>query len=165
VLAGDERPHGRVLYIVAGQLGIPVDVWDVYAERDATRRSHLLELLPRLTLEQFGTKHYRSTSAWLEPTALQSRGVVLAQAVVEELRKRLIVLPPMAVIERLCAETMTRAQRKSSLSSAKDWTMSSTPSSTDSWSSVRAVRTVRSPGCECRRERLRPEPSLDISSG
>ena len=26
VLAGDERPHGPVLDIVAGQLGIPVDV-------------------------------------------------------------------------------------------------------------------------------------------
>lgn len=114
VLAGDEKPHGPVLDIVAGQLGIPVvDVWEVYAERDATRRSHLLELLPRLGMEQFGTSHYRSISAWLDPTALQTtRGVVLAQAVVEELRKRLIVLPPVAVIERLCAEAMTRAQRK-----------------------------------------------------
>ena len=46
VLAGDERPHGSVLDIVAGQLGIPVDVWEVYAKRDATGRSHLLELLP-----------------------------------------------------------------------------------------------------------------------
>jgi TnpA family transposase len=112
VLAGDERPHGPVLDIVAGQLGIPVDVWDVYAERDATRRSHLLELLPRLGMEQFGTRHYRSISASLDPTALQTtRGIVLAQTVVNELRRRLIVLPPVAVIERLCAETMTRAQR------------------------------------------------------
>ena len=41
VLAGDERPHGPVLDIVAGQRGIPVDVWEVYAERDATRRIRL----------------------------------------------------------------------------------------------------------------------------
>jgi hypothetical protein len=41
-----------------------------------------------------------------------TRGIVLAQAVVEELRKRLIVLPPVAVIKRLCAEAATRAQRK-----------------------------------------------------
>jgi TnpA family transposase len=113
VLAGDERPHRPLLDIVAGQLGAPVDVWEVYAERDATRRSHLLELLPRLGMEQFGTRHYRSISVWLDPTALQTtRGIVLAQAVVEELRRRLIVLPPVAVIERLCAEAMTRAQRK-----------------------------------------------------
>ena len=64
-------------------------------------------------MEQFGTRHYRSLSAWLDPTALQTtRGIVLAQSVVEELRRRLIVLPPVAVIERLCAEAMTRAQRK-----------------------------------------------------
>jgi hypothetical protein len=38
--------------------------------------------------------------------------MVLARAILEELRKRRIVLPPVAVIERLCAEAATRAQRK-----------------------------------------------------
>jgi hypothetical protein len=63
VLAGDENPHRPLIDIVGGQLGVPVDVWELYAERDATRRSHLLELLPRLGMEQFGTRHYRSISA------------------------------------------------------------------------------------------------------
>jgi len=31
-------------------------------------------------------------------------GMVLVRAILEELRKRRIVLPPVAVIERLCAE-------------------------------------------------------------
>ncbi len=53
VLAGDENPHRPLIDIVAGQLGVAVDVWELYAERDATRRSHLLELLPRLGMEQF----------------------------------------------------------------------------------------------------------------
>ena len=39
------------------------------------------------------------------------QGLVLAQAVVEELRMRRIVLPPVLVIERVCAEVATRAQR------------------------------------------------------
>jgi hypothetical protein len=74
----------------------------------------LLELLRRLGMEQFGSGHYRSLSAWLEPTAMQtSRGMVLAKAIVDELRRRLIVLPPIPVIDRLCAEASTRAQRKS----------------------------------------------------
>ena len=60
-----------------------------------------------------GVDRCKSITVRLDPTALQTtRGVVLAQAVAEELRKRLIVLPPVAVIERLCAEAMTRAQRK-----------------------------------------------------
>ncbi len=41
------------------QLGIAIVAWDLYARRDETRREHLLELLSRLGLEQFGTKHYR----------------------------------------------------------------------------------------------------------
>jgi uncharacterized protein DUF4158 len=53
-------------------------------------------------MKQFSTRHYRALSEWLVPTALQTtRGVVLAQAVLEELRRRVIVLPPAAVIERL----------------------------------------------------------------
>jgi hypothetical protein len=97
---------------VAAQLGVAPDAWALYAARDETRREHLAELLPRLGMVQFATEHHRSLAAWLEPAALQTtRGIVLARAVVEELRKRRIVLPPVAVIERLCAEAATRAQR------------------------------------------------------
>jgi TnpA family transposase len=113
VLGEDERPHDPILSLIAKQLQIPTIAWDLYAGRDETRREHLLELFPLLGMEQFGTRHYRSLSAWLEPTALQTtRGILLARAVVEELRSRLVALPPLAVIERLCAEAATRAQRK-----------------------------------------------------
>ncbi len=113
MLGEGERPHDPILNLVAAQLEIVPAAWDLYAERDETRREHLLELLPRLGMEQFGTRHYRWISAWLEPMALQAtRGILLAQAVVEELRRRLVVLPPLDVIERLCAEAATRAQRK-----------------------------------------------------
>jgi hypothetical protein len=38
--------------------------------------------------------------------------MILARALVEELRRRLIVLPSLAVLERICAEAATRAQRR-----------------------------------------------------
>src|SRR5438045_964271 len=89
VLGENEKPHELVLNLVAEQIEIPTAAWESYAGRDETRREHLLELFPLLGMEQFATKHYRALSAWLEPTALQTtRGVLLAQAVVEELRKR-----------------------------------------------------------------------------
>jgi TnpA family transposase len=113
VMGENERPHDRLLNLMATQLGISIVAWDLYAQRDETRREHLLELLSRLGLEQFGTKHYRAISAWLESTALQTtQGIVLAQTVVDELRRRLVVLPSLTVIERLCAEVATRAERK-----------------------------------------------------
>jgi hypothetical protein len=112
-LAKDEKLYVPVLNLIAEQLQIPVAAWELYADRDETRREHLVELLSLLDMKQFSTRHYRALSEWLEPTALQTtRGMVLAQVVVEELRKRLIVLPPASVIERLCAEAATRAQRK-----------------------------------------------------
>jgi hypothetical protein len=103
VLGEGERPHEPVLNLVAEQLEIPIAAWDLYAGRDETRREHLLELFPLLGMEQFATRHYRALSTWLEPTALQTtQGILLARAVVEQLRRRLVVLPPLAVIERLC---------------------------------------------------------------
>jgi TnpA family transposase len=113
ILGEEEKPHEHVLSLLAAQLEIAPSVWELYAVRDETRREHLLDLLPRLGMEQFGRREYRSISAWVEPIALQTtRGVVLAQAVVEELRRRRIVLPPVPTIERLCGEVATRAQRK-----------------------------------------------------
>ncbi len=97
VLSADERPHGALVNLIAEQIGVPVDSWEKYAAREETRREHVLELLARLGMKQFGAAHYRTVSTWLGSTALQTtRGIVLAQAVVDELRKRLIVLPPVA---------------------------------------------------------------------
>ena len=114
VLGENERPPDRLLNLVATQLGISTVAWDIYAQRDETRREHLLELLSHhLGLEQFGIKHYRAISIWLESTALQTtQGIVLVQAAVDELRRRLVVLPSLMVLERLCAEVATRARRR-----------------------------------------------------
>jgi hypothetical protein len=49
-------------------------------------------------LKQFDQIVHREIAKWLLPTALQTtQGLVLAQAVVEELRRRRIVLPPVLV--------------------------------------------------------------------
>ena len=45
VLGENERPHDRLLNLVATQLGIPIVASDLYAQRDATRREHLLKLV------------------------------------------------------------------------------------------------------------------------
>lgn len=113
VLAEREMPHAPLLGIMAAQLGISTATWDLYAQRDETRREHLLELFARLALSPFDRAHYRAIAEWLLPIALQTtQGMALAKAVVDELRRRQVVLPPVATIERLCAEVSTRAQRQ-----------------------------------------------------
>src|SRR5271165_3912727 len=117
VLGEKEAPYEPILKIVSAQLAIAPAAWELYAARDETRREHLAELLPRMGMEQFAATHYRSLAAWLEPTALQTtRGLVLARAVVEELRNRRIVLPPVAVIERLWRRSGDQGAKKSILS-------------------------------------------------
>ncbi len=55
-----------------------------------------------------GKAYYRELTRWLEAVALQTtRSVVLAQSLIEELRNRRVVLPSVAVIERICAEAAT----------------------------------------------------------
>lgn len=113
VLAQNERPYPPLLGMVAAQLKLSPHVWDLYAERDQTRREHLQELIERMRLSPFNRSLYRAIAEWLLPIAMQTtQGMALAQAVVEELRRRNIVLPPVAAIERLCAEVSTRAQRQ-----------------------------------------------------
>lgn len=112
-LSAGEAPHAPVLGMVAAQLDLPPGLWDHYAIRDETRREHVLEVLARLGLESFRRSHGRNLVTWLTPLAMQTtQGFVLAQALVAELRARRIVLPPIRVLELLCAQAATRAQRE-----------------------------------------------------
>jgi len=109
----DETPPAELLTFLARQLGLSAGVWAGYAERDETRREHLAELQLHYRLRSFGIGQYRSLAAWLMPTALQTnRGVVLVQAGIDELRRRSVVVPRLAVLERLCAEVILRSERK-----------------------------------------------------
>jgi Domain of unknown function (DUF4158) len=65
-----------------------------------------------LNLKQFDRVTHRKMAKWLLAVAMQAtQGIVLAQALIEELRRCRIVLPSVSVIGRLCAEVATRAQR------------------------------------------------------
>jgi TnpA family transposase len=113
VLKLDETPPPEFLNFIARQLGLSSSVWANYAERDETRREHLAELQAHCGLRPFGFGQYRSLAAWLMPTALQtSRGIVLVRAAIDEIRRRSLIVPRLAVIERLCAEVIVRSERQ-----------------------------------------------------
>jgi Domain of unknown function (DUF4158) len=166
VLGEREKPRAPLLHLLAMQLGISAAAWDLYAQRDETRREHLRELFTRMGLDQFGKAHYRELTRWLEPVALQTtRSVVLAQSLIEELRNRRVVLPSVAVIERICAAAATRAQRKvfahltEGLSAEQRIKLSS---SINFWFCVTVARTASFLGYACRLGLQRPERFWDI---
>lgn len=113
VLPANEAPFPPLLGIVAAQLKVTPAVWTQYARRDETRREHLQELLGRFELRQFNRTDYRTLIDWLMLLALQTtQGMVLAHAVANELRTRKILLPTVALIEKICAIALTRAERE-----------------------------------------------------
>ena len=108
-----ERPPPEMLAFVADQLNLDPACFSDYAGRDQTRRKHLAEIQTAVGFRGFDRSRYREIAAWLLPTALATeRGVTLASVVIEELRARRILMPPIAVIERLCGEVRYRAQRQ-----------------------------------------------------
>jgi hypothetical protein len=53
---------------------------------------------------------YRCLAGWVTTLAMQtSKGIVLVQEVIEEMRRRRLLLPLITVIERMCAKAATRA--------------------------------------------------------
>lgn len=98
---------------IGRQLGIDPTCWPEYAAREETRREHLLELRTYLGLGPFGLTDYRKALQSATELALQSdKGIVLAGSVLEALRRQRIVIPSLDVIERICAEAITQANRR-----------------------------------------------------
>jgi TnpA family transposase len=113
LLAIGEPPYAPILAMAAAQLKVPAGIWSFYAERDQTRREHLLELQEQFGYQAFTVAHYRRFALELATLADQThQGMRLAQALIESLRKAKIIIPGVPVLERLCAEVIVRAQRR-----------------------------------------------------
>ena len=113
VLGVAELPFPPLLHLVADQLKIPAERWAEYGDRAQTRREHLVELQTLFDFEPFTTGHHRLAVQELIETAMQTdKGIVLATRLVEMLRERRILLPALNAVERVCAEAITRANRR-----------------------------------------------------
>lgn len=112
VLPTNTQPSEALLFFVAQQLHLDPALWPQYAQRVETRREHLLELQAWLGVTPFGTYHIRKFVHHLSELAQQTdRGMVLATALLDMLRQQHIIVPTIDVIERVCAEALTRGIR------------------------------------------------------
>ena len=113
LLAADAEPFAPLLRMVAAQIKVPIDAWHRYCQRAETRREHLLELKSAFGLRTFATRDYRASVLSLNELAWQKDiGIELATALVDGLRRKRVLLPTATVIERVCAEAVTRANRR-----------------------------------------------------
>lgn len=110
ILGVDEPPFPPLLRLVANQLKVGVESWDEYGQREQTRREHLVELQTVFGFQSFTMSHYRQAVQLLTELAMQTdKGIVLASALIEHLRRQSVILPALNAVERASAEAITRA--------------------------------------------------------
>lgn len=102
-----------IIHWIARQVQADTNAWAKYGERDETRREHLQELRAYLGLSPFSLSDFRFLVKDLTNLAMQTdKGLVLVAHALETLRHRHVILPILTVIERACAEAVTRANRR-----------------------------------------------------
>ena len=112
ILGVNEPPFPSLLKLVADQLKVSIESWDEYGKREQTRREHLVELQTVFGFQPFTMSHYRQAVHTLTELAMQTdKGVVLASALIEHLRRQSVILPALNAVERASAEAITRANR------------------------------------------------------
>ena len=113
ILGADEQPFPPLLKLVANQLKVGIESWGEYGKREQTRREHLVELQTLFGFQSFTMSHYRQAVYRLTELAIQTdKGVILANALIEHLRRKLVILPALNAVERASAEAITRANRR-----------------------------------------------------
>ena len=110
ILQQGEQPPAALCAFVAEQLSLAATQFGDYAKRDQTRRTSLRLKMP------WGFAHCPAglygNAAGLLPTALATdHGPTLVATLLEELRARRIVCPPLAAIERRAGSVRARKQR------------------------------------------------------
>src|SRR3954462_9523975 len=113
LLRPGELIPAEALRFVAAQLGAEPEALASYAARFQTRYEQLDALREAFGFTELGLPQRREILAWLLPVALATTGApAIAQALMEELRRRRVIAPGPSVIERLVAAALVRAERQ-----------------------------------------------------
>ncbi len=102
----------EVLRFVADQLGTDPDALAAYAARFQTRYEQLDALREAFGFADLMPANRREILEWLLPVALATTSaLVIAQALMDELRRRRLIIPGASVIEQLVAAALVLAER------------------------------------------------------
>jgi len=108
-----ERPPAVLIAFIAEQLDVSPNIIGNALASEQTRRRHAAELQHWLRLRSFNARHAAELAKWLLPQAIENdRLLHLAELVLEECRRRRIIIPPPRTLERLCVTVRYRARRE-----------------------------------------------------
>ena len=112
-LSADTLPPDAAIMQMASNLNLNAAAWADYGIREETRQEHAREARAYLGLTGFGIGDYRDVVTEIESVAIQTdRGRVLVETAIAALRRKAVALPSVDVIERACAQALTRANRR-----------------------------------------------------
>ena len=101
-----------VVEFIGAQLGVAVEALLPYAARRQTRQEHMAALRSIYGYRAFAGRGARHLKDWLDGQAEEARSnAELARRLVEECRRRQIILPAVSTLERLCANAAVAADR------------------------------------------------------
>src|SRR3546814_795179 len=111
-LEAGEVPPAPVLGYVARQLGVAPDAFADYARRDQTRREHLVEIRRSHGFRIFDRDAFREVVAFSIPIA---QTIIhpgqMAGVIVDELRRRQILLPSSSILEAVLRRARQQAEQ------------------------------------------------------
>ncbi len=119
-LKAGERPPRPLLLFIAAQIDALPEAIEDYLAAERNRRRHAAELQDRLGFRPFGRRPAADLTGWLLPRAIENdRLAHLAGLVVEECRRRRIVVPSPGALERM----LPRIRITDLLSEVARWTL------------------------------------------
>ena len=109
----NETLPDAVVEVVADQLGIEPLMFRSYAARQETRREHAREIVAHLGLRTIGVMDYRDLIEAATASAVGSdHGEPIVRAIVDDLRRRRLIIPGAVLIERLALAGRAQARRQ-----------------------------------------------------
>src|SRR5271156_57265 len=112
ILDVGETPSADVLAFIAEQVAVPASEFAAYRSRSTNRREHIAELMQSLGCRAFNADAARELSAVAISLAQgMPRLERLVAVVIEEARKRRILLPTPRAIDLLCQQARVRSER------------------------------------------------------
>lgn len=111
-LAEKETPNQDLLDFIANQIGCHASDWQNYGVREVTKREHALELQQIFGYRTFSPRVLFQHVEYITALATETtKGIILAEHLVNYLRGQKILLPTVLVIEKICAQAMTQANK------------------------------------------------------
>ena len=111
-LEAGELPPGPVLAYVGRQLGVSPEAFADYAHRDQTRREHLVDIRRSHGFRAFDRQAFREIVAFSIPIAQTIiRPGQMAGVIVDELRRRQILLPSPSILEAVLRRARQQAEQ------------------------------------------------------